>query len=92
MSDRDRNDDPHNSFTDTTVPIGAGPDGTITSFPASELPAYLESLRQQEQATTYAMEQSEGGFPDEDDKALRAEYELYAAGEPDTDDGDEATA
>lgn len=72
MTDRDKKTDPdyHGSFEDISVGIGQNADGTITSFPLSELPERQAALREQEESTTYAMEQMENGFPDEQEDDL----------------------
>lgn len=61
-------DDPkdrHNSFEDTSVGIGQNTDGTMNVFPATDLPKRTAERDSDEAATTYAIEQSEDGFPPE---------------------------
>lgn len=79
-------DDPHNSFTDQSFGIGQNTDGSFNVFPASELAQRIAARERDEEATSYAIEQSEKGFPDE----LREEYEAFAEGEEPTATEDDA--
>lgn len=81
MADDDKKKKPrHGSFEDTTYGIGQRADGEFNIFPASELPRLIAERDSQEQATDYAVAQSEQGFPDD------------AEGASDPDDFDKALA
>jgi|GEM_PF-1968222 len=62
--------DPKNSMTDLTFGIGQMTDGSIDSFPLSELPARAAKRNAEEEASAYAMAQSELGFPGDDEDDL----------------------
>jgi hypothetical protein len=55
------------SLTDLTFGIGQMADGSIDSFPLSELASRAAKRDAEEEATDYAMAQSELGFPGEED-------------------------
>jgi uncharacterized protein YaiL (DUF2058 family) len=63
MIEKDR----HVSFEDSGIGIGQNADGKIETFPASELAERVAQRDADEAATEYAIEQSEQGFPEEDD-------------------------
>lgn len=63
-------DDKHGSFEDTSLGIGENADGTFNSFPLSDLPKHIAKTKGDEEATTYAIEQSESGYPGEEDDDL----------------------
>lgn len=60
-------DNPLASLESTEFGIGQTADGAIASFPAAELPEHLAADASQDEATSYAIEQSEQGFPEEED-------------------------
>lgn len=68
MADKDKKLDPdsHGSFEDTSLGIGQNVDGSFNVYPASELPQILARQRESEEATSYAIEQMEAGFPDQE--------------------------
>lgn len=55
------------SLTDTSFGIGQMADGSIDTFPLSELPARTAARDREEEATDYAIAQSQLGFPGDDD-------------------------
>jgi hypothetical protein len=60
MADKDKlDDDFHGSFADLSYGVGQKADGTIDTFPASELAARIAARDADEEATTYAIEDSE---------------------------------
>lgn len=63
MAKKPINNDPHNSFEDSGLPIGQ------VDFPLSELAERTAQRDRDEAAQEYAVEQSEQGFP-EDEEAL----------------------
>jgi hypothetical protein len=62
--------DHHGSFEDTSLGIGQNADGTFNSFPLSELPQQVAKTKSEQEATSYAIEQSESGYPGEEDDDL----------------------
>lgn len=53
--------EPHGSFEDTSFGIGQNTDGSFNIFPKSELPERLAQIESEEEATSHAIEESEGG-------------------------------
>lgn len=87
-------DNPRASLEDTKYGIGQRADGTVDIFPASELPARIAAERSQDEAVTYAMQQSSDGFPDEpeDDGTEIDQAELERMLEEPPADGDQTEA
>jgi uncharacterized protein YaiL (DUF2058 family) len=63
MTERDKNE----SMEDGKFGIGQNADGSFNSFPLSELPQKVAERDSDEAAAQHALEQSEQGFPEEDD-------------------------
>lgn len=70
MADKNKfDDDFHGSFQDIGIGIGQTADGSIATFPLSELAERTAARDRDEAAAQYAIDQSEKGFPDEDGAA-----------------------
>jgi len=73
-------DNPLASLENGDFGIGQTADGTIASFPAADLPAMLARDQQQDEATSFAIEQSENGFPDEAEQTDISDLDELDAG------------
>jgi len=73
-------DDPLASLENGDFGIGQRTDGTIDTFPAEELPARLAAQREEEAAISFAIEQSENGFPDEAEQTDISDLDELDAG------------
>lgn len=57
----------HDSFKDDKRAIGGLAGGKLDTFPLSELAARTKKRDEEDEAVGYAMEQSEAGFPEEEE-------------------------